>query len=838
MQQPMPNPEDISDPTTIRNMALVLIAKAFKLNYSTPTNNNLRISLNPRNRQIAQPGNQNRYNAAQNVRNQNANQNGNGNAVAAQAEGNVNGNNVRPRRRDAAYLQTQLLIAQKEEAGLQLQAKEYDLMATAGDIDKIKEVNANYILMANLQQGSTLGIQIGKAPIYDSDGSSKVLHSQNCYDNDIFNMCTQEEKYTEAKSREEVYFSNTSKMASVSKSFSIPNEESSDDTSSVARKFLNEVKDTLMTLQQAAKFVRDFTSLAKEADDSLDKIKALEFENELLLKAVVNKLESCIIKKENEYATLWNNWYKKCEECKYDKLSYDKAYNDMQNQIERLQAQLGDLKGKSSNTQGASNTIDHFNTQPKSNTKNNRVPSASTSSCLKNKEVDVEEHHRDLMLSKNKKHMSSECNNIKLAIRNDKSKVVCAMCKKCLITANHDVCVLTYVNDMNSHGKKQKANVLNVANQKKHQPTIKKPKKLGSKERLASPKPSKPRTFLRWSPTRIIFDLKGKIIASNKSECQYDIFVGRPNLFMEPSALEMIMLLQFWVMAIFNLEVAFRRNTCYVRNLEGVDLLKGNRTTNLYTINLYEMASASLICLIARAISTKSWLRHQRLSHLNFDTINDLAKNDIVIDLPKFKYHKEHLYPSCEQGKSKKASHPPKHVPNSKQRLHCIHMDLGGPIRVESINRKRYILVIMDDYSCYTWVHFLRSKDEAQDVIKTFLKKITILLQAPVIIAEAISTACYTQNRSIIHRRFNKTPYELINGRKPDISFLHVFEALCYPKNDREDLGKLGAKGDIEFFIGYSANSSMAFEQRSSKPGLQGMTSEQISSGLDLTYDP
>ncbi|GKB55420.1 retrovirus-related pol polyprotein from transposon TNT 1-94 [Tanacetum coccineum] len=177
-----------------------------------------------------------------------------------------------------------------------------------------------------------------------------------------------------------------------------------------------------------------------------------------------------------------------------------------------------------------------------------------------------------------------------------------------------------------------------------------------------------------------------------------------------------------------DLEVAFRRNTCFVRNLEGVDLLKGNRTTKLYTINLDEMASASPICLMARATSTKSWLWHQRLSHLNSDTINDLAKNDLVTGLPKFKYHKEHLCLSCEQGKSKKASHPPKPVPNSKQRLHLLHMDLCGPMRVESINGKRYILVIVDDYSRYTWIHFLRSKDEAPEVIKTFLKKIQVLL--------------------------------------------------------------------------------------------------------------
>nr|GEW67750.1 copia protein [Tanacetum cinerariifolium] len=129
-----------------------------------------------------------------------------------------------------------------------------------------------------------------------------------------------------------------------------------------------------------------------------------------------------------------------------------------------------------------------------------------------------------------------------------------------------------------------------------------------------------------------------------------------------------------------NLEVAFRRNTCFIRDLDGVDLLKGNRFTNLYTINLHEMASASPICLMAGANPTKSWLWHQRLSHLNFDTINDLAKNDLISGLPKFKYAKEHLCPSYEQGKSKRASHPPKPVLNSKQRLHLLHVDLCGPI--------------------------------------------------------------------------------------------------------------------------------------------------------------
>nr|GEX64240.1 retrovirus-related Pol polyprotein from transposon TNT 1-94 [Tanacetum cinerariifolium] len=143
-----------------------------------------------------------------------------------------------------------------------------------------------------------------------------------------------------------------------------------------------------------------------------------------------------------------------------------------------------------------------------------------------------------------------------------------------------------------------------------------------------------------------------------------------------------------------DLEVAFRRNACFVRNLEGVGLLKGDRSTNIYTINLHEMASASPICLMARASSTKSWLWHQRL--LMCDGVHRSGcgedeylggKNDL--DLPKFKYHKEHLCPSSEQGKSKRTSHPPKPVPNSRQRLHLLHTDLCGPMRIASINGKR-----------------------------------------------------------------------------------------------------------------------------------------------------
>ncbi|GKB85699.1 hypothetical protein Tco_0957971 [Tanacetum coccineum] len=197
MQQPMKNPKVISDPTTAIDMALVLTTKAFKLNNTTPTNNNQRSSSNPCNRQIAQPvqnvGNQLGHNAVQNSNIQKtANHSRNRNVVAAQAEGNV-----KPRKRDVAYLHIQLQISQKEEAGIQLNSKIFDFMAGVGAYDKIKEVNVNCTLKDNLQQASTSGTQTDSAPVYESDGSYEVHHSRNFYDNDIFNMFTQEEQYTE-----------------------------------------------------------------------------------------------------------------------------------------------------------------------------------------------------------------------------------------------------------------------------------------------------------------------------------------------------------------------------------------------------------------------------------------------------------------------------------------------------------------------------------------------------------------------------------------------------------------------------------------------------------------
>ncbi|GKA53420.1 retrovirus-related pol polyprotein from transposon TNT 1-94, partial [Tanacetum coccineum] len=293
------------------------------------------------------------------------------------------------------------------------------------------------------------------------------------------------------------------------------------------------------------------------------------------------------------------------------------------------------------------------------------------------------------------------------------------------------------------------------------------------------------------------------------------------------------------------LEVAFRKSTCFVRNEDGVDFLTDD----------------------PKASSSQSWLWHQRLSHLNFATINNLVKNNLVRGLPKMKFEKDHLCSACEQGKIHRKHHKSKTAFASNKPLYLLHMDLCGPMRVESINGKRYVLVVVDDYSRYTWVFFLHSKDEASEVIISFIKKTQVNLQLQVqrvrtdngtefknktlakffdevgisqqfsaartpqqngvverrnrtlveaartmltfanlplfLWAEAIATACFTQNRSIIHKRFDKTPYELVNKRKPNIKFFHVFGCRCYLLNDYDDVGKLKAKGDSGVFVGY-----------------------------------
>nr|GEZ00493.1 hypothetical protein [Tanacetum cinerariifolium] len=491
MQQPMPNPKDITDPTTAMNMTLALMAKAFMLNYSTPTNNNQRISLNPGNA--------------------NQNPNGNGNLVAARAEGNATGHN-----------------------GIQLQAEEFDLMAASADLDEIEEVNTNCILMTNLQQASTSDTQTDKAPVYDSDGSAEVHNYEDCCDNEIFNMFSQEEQYTELlepipephqvpQNDNNVITEVTSVEQSGGTVEQHPaNVEETHEIFPIVNQVDARVENfKIQFLKEAAKFVGDFKSLANKADESLAKHKALGLEIEHLLRAVFSHDIMSVVK--NTYVGETSNLQTELEcidntktrrpqprrNIKNNRVpSVSKSSQSKNKEVEKVpntlsasartkpitvsQPSVITKKGMNSNSNGLSSTgLDNTKTrrpQPRSNTKNDRVPSASKSSRIKNKEIKVEEHHRNLLLSKKNKHSSSACNNSKFDSLDVITKVVCAMCKKCLISVNHDECLINYVNGKKSHGRKHKASVSKNETQQKNQPEIKKPKKVGTRESLATPK--------------------------------------------------------------------------------------------------------------------------------------------------------------------------------------------------------------------------------------------------------------------------------------------------------------------------------------------------------------
>ncbi|KAI3678345.1 hypothetical protein L6452_37633 [Arctium lappa] len=268
----------------------------------------------------------------------------------------------------------------------------------------------------------------------------------------------------------------------------------------------------------------------------------------------------------------------------------------------------------------------------------------------------------------------------------------------------------------------------------------------------------------------------------------------------------------------------------------------------------------------------QSWLWHRRLSHLNFRYINKLVKDKLVKGLPELRYEKEHLCAACEKGKMKRAAHKLKPEPSTSSPLELLHMDLCGPMRTQSLGGNKYVLVIVN---MQKQVKLLRTDNDTEfknKTIEEYLESVgishqysaartpeqngvverrnqtlvevarTMLSQSdlPLFLwAEAVSTACYTQNQSMIHRRFQKTPYALINNRTPTIKYFHIFGCKCFVLNDRDNLNKFSAKADEGIFISYSSTSAAYHVYlKNSKPVVESvnvtfdedMASEQLSS--------
>ncbi|KAJ9539089.1 hypothetical protein OSB04_031822 [Centaurea solstitialis] len=343
-----------------------------------------------------------------------------------------------------------------------------------------------------------------------------------------------------------------------------------------------------------------------------------------------------------------------------------------------------------------------------------------------------------------------------------------------------------------------------------------------------------------------------------------------------------------------DLEVYFKKRRCVVRTEEGKELLVGSRRTNLYTIRLQHKLQSMSPCFLTRSSLRQAVLWHKRLSHLNFRYIDKIVKHQLVSGIPMIKFEQEEMCPGCEKGKMKRVSHPPKPEQGSKSPLSLLHMDLCGPMKFQSLAGRKYILVIVDDFSRYTWTKFLKSKDETSSLIINFIKAVQVQLNLPVqtvrtdngtefkniilktfyntfgitqtfsaartpeqngvverrnrtlveaarsmlaesqlpqyLWAEAVNTACYTQNRSIIHRRFGKTPYHILFGRVPSVGHFKVFGCKCFVLNESENRGKFGPKSDELIFVGYS-ESSIAYRVLNKQKRV-------VSESINVRFDP
>ncbi|GJV03045.1 retrovirus-related pol polyprotein from transposon TNT 1-94 [Tanacetum coccineum] len=255
----------------------------------------------------------------------------------------------------------------------------------------------------------------------------------------------------------------------------------------------------------------------------------------------------------------------------------------------------------------------------------------------------------------------------------------------------------------------------------------------------------------------------------------------------------------------------------------------GSQHTNLYIISLDDMLKTSLICLLSKALKTKSWLWHHWLLHLNFGTLNKLAKDGLA------------------RGKSKKYSHQPKAEDANQEKLYLLHMDLCGLMRVKSINGKKYILVIVDNYLRFTWVKFLRSKGEAPDAIIKCIKNIHVRLNATVCNGRTDNGTKFV-NKTL--RDFNEIvgiSNQTSVARTPQLNSVveRRNRTLVEASRTIEDLGKLIAKADIGIFVGYAPTKKafIIYNMRTQKimesihvtfAELTAMASEQFGSGLGL----
>jgi len=306
----------------------------------------------------------------------------------------------------------------------------------------------------------------------------------------------------------------------------------------------------------------------------------------------------------------------------------------------------------------------------------------------------------------------------------------------------------------------------------------------------------------------------------------------------------------------------FRRDTlevAFVGELDG----------NLYTVDFSKESTYHATSLMAKA--DKGWLWHRRLAHVGMRNLKDLLKGEHILGLTNVSFEKDRVCSACIAGKQHQAKHTPKNVVSTSRPLELLHVDLFGPPSWDSLGGKKYGLVIVDDYSRYTWVFFLKSKDETKATFIDFAKQAqrkynmailairsdngsefknytleeflsdegiehqysapytpqqngvaerknqTLVEMARSMLdeyrspysfcAEAINTACHASNRLFLRKILMKTPYELLTGHKPNVKYFRVFGCKCFILNKKDRLAKFQSKTIEGIFVGYASNS-------------------------------
>ncbi|GJV90987.1 integrase, catalytic region, zinc finger, CCHC-type containing protein [Tanacetum coccineum] len=429
---------------------------------------------------------------------------------------------------------------------------------------------------------------------------------------------------------------------------------------------------------------------------------------------------------------------------------------------------------------GVKPTTSASGSKPSGNTKNNRI----TRPPCSNQKNKVEDYPSKVKSSLNKTNsISKPINNalVKHSVRNAMFESICSICNKCLFDANHDMCLIDFVNDVNVRSKsKSNRNKMRIA----WRPTGKVFTDVAYK----------------WKPTRRIFTIVG-------NSCPLTRITPKKIVHLKETTSKSV--------ETPKLEIkVYSRRPKQIKSVVQIVLWYLDSGCSKHMIG----NRSQLMNLVSKFLGTVRFGNDQVAKIMGYGDYQqgNLAKDGLARGIPKLKFQKDHMCSACALEKSKKSSHQPKAEDTNQEKLYLLHMDLCGPMRVESIYGKKYILngVVK------------RQNQTLVEATRTML----IFSKAPLFLwAEAINTTCYTQNRSLIRLRYNKTSYELMHDKKPDLSLFHVFGSLCYPTNDSKDLGKLNAKANIGIFVGY-APAKKAFR-------IYNRRTQKIMETIHLTFD-